>query len=262
MRGSMQLRITRIGAAVLAGAMAAAFPAFADDMGGQVTAVIGEVVTGNGRALENHTQVADDERIALGKDGAASILFDRDSLVELCRETEVVLAKDPRTGARRIRVDSGALRVVVEPRAVPEPIEIHTPTAIATIRDTIVHVAVDPASGDTTITGEENQVRVRSSDPAVPGSVTVSALEQIVVRSGGPLPARARRLESAEVERLAGCQVDFHAAASDLASQDRRLHAAERIATTDGDLDGWRMPPESPAAPSTPPRSPAAPDAF
>jgi len=137
---------------------------------------------------------------------------------------------------------------VVEPRAVPEHIEIHTPAAIATILGTIVHVSVDPTTGETTITGEENKVRVRSSDPAVPGAMTVSALEQIVMLPGGPLPSSPRRLDPVEIERLAGCQVDFHGTASNVASQGRKLQSAERIATNDGDLEIWRMPPKPPAS--------------
>lgn len=248
MRRSMRRRIVRVGLAGLAGTMLGTSPAGADDTSGEVTAVIGEVVTGSGRVLGNRSQVADDERIALGKDGAASILFDKDSLVELCEETKIAFDKDPQTGARRIRVDAGAIRIVVEPRDALERIEIHTPAAIATILGTIVHVSVDPATGETTITGEENQVRVKSSDPSVAGATTVSAMEQVVMRPGGTPPQSPRQLAPEEVEQLAGCQVDFHGTASNVASYERRLHSAERIATSEPSLEIWSAQRALPAA--------------
>ena len=235
MRIARSRRILRIGLAGSVGACLVASTSPADDMGGQVTAIVGEVVTGSGRPLEHRSVVADDERIALGKDGACSILLDEDALMELCEETAVSLEKDPQTGQRRIYVDAGAIRVIVEPRAVPERIEILTPAAIATILGTIVHVAVDPASGETTITSEENRVRVVSRDPNVPGATTVAALEQIVMRPGAPPPAEPRRLRPEDVAQLGGCVVDFHGAASDAASRGLARRAADRIATTEAE---------------------------
>jgi hypothetical protein len=235
------------GASLLLGAGVA----LADGSGAQVTAVVGDAVTGSGQQLENRSEIADDEKIALGKDGACSVLIDDDALVEMCEETAVVFETDPQSGRRRIRVNGGAIRIVVEPRVVEERIEIHTPAAIATILGTIVHVSVDPVTGETTITSEESRVRVESNDPTVKGSTTVSPLEQISMSPGEAPPDRPRALEPEEVAGLGGCLIDFHAVARNLASDDLQLDAADRIATIEDPDAPWApSPPPGPAAPA------------
>ena len=63
MRRSMRQRIAGFGMAGLVGAMLLPAAAPADDLGGQVTSVIGEVVTGSGRVLENRSQqIESDQR--------------------------------------------------------------------------------------------------------------------------------------------------------------------------------------------------------
>jgi hypothetical protein len=82
----------------------------------------------------------------------------------------------------------------------------------------------------------------------VPGTTVVSASEQIVLRPGGPLPPHPRRLGREEIAKLAGCQVDFHGTASNVASHERKLQSAERIATSEPDLEIWTVPGRSPAS--------------
>ena len=223
--------------------------ALADEPSAQVTVVVGDAVAGSGRPLASHSGVADDEEIRMGKDGGCSLLVDDDALIELCEETSVVLERDERTQRRRVRVDAGEIRIVVEPRLVEERLEIHTPAAIATILGTIVHVAVDPATGETTISSAQSKVRVESSDPSVKGSTTVAALEQITVKPGEAPPSRPRRLAREEIAALGGCLLDFHAAAQELARDDLQRHIVERIATVDGAETPWNDPP-GPAAPA------------
>jgi hypothetical protein len=241
----------------LAGSMAlglpGAGPARAEGGGAQVTAVVGDAVTGSGRALENHSAIADDEKITLGKDDACSILIDDDALLELCEETEVTLERDPLTKRRIVRVNAGEVRIVVEPRLVGERIEIHTPAAIATILGTIVHVGVDPQTRETTLTSKESKFRVVSSDPNVKGSTTVTDLEQLVMRPGDPPPKQPRRLEPEEVDELGGCLVDFHQVAGDLASHALQLRPTERIAA----IESAEVPWDSPGGPAAPAQDPA-----
>jgi hypothetical protein len=245
-------RLLACGVGFWAAALLGAGVALADGSGAQVTAVVGDAVTSGGRPLQNRSQIADDEKIALGKDGNCSILVDDDALIEMCEDTAVVFETDESTGRRRIRVDAGQIRIVVEPRVVDERLEVHTPAAIATILGTIVHVAVDPATGETTITSAESKVRVESSDPSVKGSTTVAALEQISLKPGEAPPAQPRRLDPQEVAELGGCLVDFHAAARNLDRDDLQLHAVERIAIRDGASTPWNPPPV-PAAPAVDP---------
>jgi hypothetical protein len=185
----------------------------------------------------------------MGKDAGCSLLVDEDALIELCEETSVVLERDERTQRRRVRVDAGEIRIVVEPRLRKERLEIHTPAAIATILGTIVHVAVDPATGETTISSAQSEVRVESSDPSVKGSTTVAALEQITVKPGEAPPVRPRRLAREEIAALGGCLVDFHAVAPELARDGVQLHTMERIVTRDAAETPWNDPP-GPAAPA------------
>jgi hypothetical protein len=223
--------------------------ALADEPGAQVTAVVGDAVVGSGRLLANHSGIGDDEEIRMGEDGGCSLLVGDDALIEMCENTSVVLERDDRTGRRRVRVAAGEIRIIVDPRVAEERIEIHTPAAIATILGTIVHVAVDPATGDTTISSAQSTVRVENSDPSVKGSTTVAALEQITVKRGEAPPSRPRRLAREEIAALGGCLVDFHAAARKLARDDAWLHAVERIAIIDGAETPWNPPP-GPAAPA------------
>ena len=234
-----------MGLSLLLGAVVA----LADDPSAQVTVVVGDAVAGSGRPLASHSGVADDEEIRMGKDGGCSLLVDDDALIELCEETSVVLERDERTQRRRVRVDAGEIRIVVEPRLVEERLEIHTPAAIATILGTIVHVAVDPATGETTISSAQSKVRVESSDPSVKGSTTVAALEQITVKPGQAPPSQPRRLAREEIAALGGCLLNFHAVAPELAREEIHLHAVERIATVDGAETPWNAPP-GPAAPA------------
>jgi ferric-dicitrate binding protein FerR (iron transport regulator) len=234
-----------IGLSVLLGAVAA----LADEPSAQVTVVVGDAVAGSGRPLANHSGIGDGEAIQMGKEGGCSLLVDDDALLELCEGTSVVLERDEQTNRRRVRVDAGEIRIVVEPRLLEERLEVHTPAAIATILGTIVHVAVDPATGETTISSAESKVRVESSDPSVKGSTTVSSLEQITVKSGEAPPSQPRRLAREEIAALGGCLLNFHAVAQELARDELHLHAVERIATVDGAETPWNAPP-GPAAPA------------
>jgi hypothetical protein len=227
----------------------AAGSASAEGPGAQVTAVVGEAVTGSGQPLENRSQIADDEKIAMGQDGACSILIDDDALIEMCEQTAVVLETDQLTGRRRVRLDAGSIRILVEPRVVDERIEVHTPAAIATILGTIVHFAVDPKTGETTITSTQSKVRVESSDPAVKGSTIVSAAEQVAMKPGEAPPAQPRRLEAEEIAELGGCLVDFHDVARNLATEELELNPAERIAAAEAANTPWSGTP-GPAAPA------------
>jgi hypothetical protein len=111
----------------------------------RVTTAVGAVSTDSGRALGVRSSLADEEKISLEKDEGCSVLIDDDALVEMCEETEMVLETDPESGRRLVRIGASEIRIIVEPRAVGQRIEVHTPAAIATILGTIVHFAVDLA---------------------------------------------------------------------------------------------------------------------
>jgi hypothetical protein len=218
----------------------------------RVTTAVGAVSTDSGRALGVRSSLADEEKISLEKDEGCSVLIDDDALVEMCEETEMVLETDPESGRRLVRIDAGEIRIIVEPRAVGQRIEVHTPAAIATILGTIVHFAVDPATGETIISSAENRVRVRSSDPSVAGSTVVSPLEQIRMKPGQAPPEEPKKLAPEEFAELGGCLVDFHSVAGKLASDGFQIRTADRIAIAEGAETPWN-PVQPPAAPTVDP---------
>jgi hypothetical protein len=212
-------------AGVLAVAIGAAFALVsigvaADEIAGEITASVGTVPSG---------ALAEGEHVKLGEDGACSILVDQDAVVELCGQTSLLLRRDERSNRRIVALDRGEIRIVVEPRAFEERIEIHTPAAIATLLGTIVHVSVDPTTGATTISSAESQVAVRSGDPQISGTTIVDASQQLTVMPGVAPPAEPQRLDREQLSELGGCLVDFHSAALGRDSHDHDLRVAERL---------------------------------
>ena len=206
---------------------------FADEVAGHVTASIEPGLDG---------PISDGEHVRLGEGDACSILLDDDAVVELCGETSVVFKRDRDSNRRIVSLDSGEIRIVVEPREFEERIEIHTPAAIATLLGTIVHVAVDPKTGETTITSAQSKVSVRSDESAVRGTTVLTAGEQVTVEPGDAPPADPKRLDPEEVSALGGCLVNFHTAAADRDSRDSGERVTGRLTAFDaanaGSLSG------------------------
>jgi hypothetical protein len=228
-------------AGLVALAWSAAPVVFADEVAGQVTASIDAELSG---------PIADGEHIRLGEDAACSILLDDDAVVELCGQTSVVFERDRDSNRRIVSLDSGEIRIVVDPRDFEERIEIHTPAAIATLLGTIVHVSVDPKTGATTISSAQSKVSVRSDEPSVRGTTVLTAGEQVTVEAGAAPPATPKRLDPQEVSELGGCLVNFHVAAVDRDSRESGERVTGRLTASDaanaGSLPG--------AAPSDRPR--------
>lgn len=228
-----------VGLAALLGSGAPA--AFADDVAGHVTASIESQFEG---------PIAEGEHVKLGEADACSILLDDDAVVELCGNTSVVFTRDRESNRRIVSLDGGEIRIVVEPRAFEERIEIHTPAAIATLLGTIAHVAVDPKTGKTTVTSTESRVSVRSDEPAVRGTTVLKAGEQVSVEPGGAPPAEPKRLDLAEISALGGCLVNFHTAAADRDGRVGGERAAGRLTAFDaanaGSLPDSAAPSERP----------------
>jgi hypothetical protein len=229
MRSEMRIRF-QVGCAAAALVLMMWVPtsALADEVAGQVTASTGEVegVNGAGALVEG-------EHVKLGEEGGCSILVDKDALVELCGQTQLQLRKDTDSNRRIVDLTSGEIKLVVQPRDFHERIEIHTPTAIATLLGTIVHVSIDPVTGATTISSAESKVAVRSKDPKLRGTTVVKALEQVTVEAGEAPPAAPKKLDKVQIAELGGCLVDFHRAALGRDSGDHQQRVAERLTALD-----------------------------
>jgi hypothetical protein len=248
------MKWTGVWVASLAALLWSGAPAvFADEVAGQVTASIDPELGG---------PIADGEHLRLGEGAACSILLDDDAVVELCGQTSVVFERDRDSNRRIVSLDSGEIRIVVDPRGFEERIEIHTPAAIATLLGTIVHVSVDPKTGATTISSAQSKVSVRSDEPAVRGTTVLTAGEQVTVEAGAAPPAEPRRLDPQEISELGGCLVDFHVAAADRDSRESGERLTGRLTASDaanaGSLPGAApsdrpggSPPDDPGDPLT-----------
>ena len=177
--------------------------ASAAETAARVTAVTGDA------NVDRSGAVGDDTAVETGADGNAAMLVDDNSLVELCASTQMTLTRSSDTGSRVINVGAGTTRIMVEPRADGEQIQVHTPAAIATILGTVVYVTVDPVTGETTIASEDNEVRVESSDPNVQGSTTITGSEQVTIRPG-EAPSPPTKLARRTLSNMGDCLADSH----------------------------------------------------
>ena len=192
-------------------ALAAAGPAGAATQGATVTAVTGETGAG-GVPIERQAKLTDGDPLQTGEDGACSLLVDEDAVLELCQATSLRLGhRDGRSdGPRVLELRRGEIRVLAEPRAADQRIEIHTPAAIATIMGSVVYVSVD-ANGVTTIASGESDVRIESARQ-LGSSITLAAGQQVTVRPGMPVPRKAQVWDP-DSSPADGCLVDFRALA-------------------------------------------------
>jgi hypothetical protein len=211
-----------------------------------LTAVKGDASVQD-RALTEHDEVGDDQKLQTGDDAGCSVLVDRNAVVELCGQTRISFAKHPKRGNRIVNVESGNLRLIVEPREANERIEIHTPAAIATILGTVVYVSVDPLTGATTISSSDSTVNIRGQDeeectprglPAEPGlpecaeGTTIGSLEQLTIVPGERRQS-AKKLSRRQIDALGGCLLDFHDLALDVDRLPQETKAAERAVAVD-----------------------------
>jgi hypothetical protein len=211
-----------------------------------LTSVKGEASSSTG-ALDSHAELAEGEKLETGDESGCSVLLDQNAVVELCGQTRISFATDVKRGNRIVNVESGTLRMVVEPREPGERIEIHTPAAIATILGTILYVTVDPATGEATFTSTDSQVNIRDrieSDcvpaglPAEAGipqcneGTTIDGLEQLTV-----VPGEKRREKKQISERdlalLGGCLLDFHDLAAELDRMTQASKTTQRVVAVD-----------------------------
>ena len=183
-------------ALVAAGAIAASGPAGAEPMG-TVTAVKGDTSIGEAPA-ELSDRVSEDQSIVTGPEASCSVLVEKRALIQFCGQAAVRLRHDQERNATIVDVSEGSTRTLAGPRQADEPLEIHTPVAIAAILGTILSVTVEPATGDATFALEEGKARIETRDPAGGRVVMLNAGEQVRVSADGRasevMPLRLRDL--------------------------------------------------------------------
>jgi len=211
-----------------------------------LTSVKGQASSSAG-ALDSHAAIDDGDELKTGEESGCSVLLDENAVLELCGQTRISFATDARRGNRIVNVESGTLRMVVEPREPGERIEIHTPAAIATILGTIIYVTVDPATGEATFTSSDSRVNIRARDeldctpaglPAEAGiprcaeGTTIGALEQLTVAPSGA-PREKRQVSEQELTQLGGCLLDFHEIAVQVDRMAQANRATQRVVAID-----------------------------
>jgi hypothetical protein len=230
-------------ALIATGALAFGQPAGAE-LSGTVTSVKGDATVG-AKSAEIASPVSEGDAIVTGPEAACSVLLDKRALMQLCGRSDVRLRYDEERNATIVDVTEGSARALVGPRRADEPLEIHTPTAIAAILGTILSVTVDPVTGDSTFALEEGEVRIqtRPSD-STPGQViALNAGEQVTVHADGTA-GEVQALKRRDFARRKDCMHDryFHATSIELARLDRE-NALTRV-ITDADIpDGGDLPP-------------------
>jgi hypothetical protein len=217
---------------IAACALAVSAPAGAS-ITGTVTSVEGDASVGESPA-EMSSLVSKGESIVTGPDASCSVLVDRRSLLQFCGEAAVRLDHDAQRNATILEVMEGSTRTLVGPRPADEPLEIHTPVAIAVILGTVLSVTVDPATGDSTFALEEGKARIETRDPTLGRSFTLNAGEQVTVYADGRA-SKAQPFDLRDVFGRKDCMDDsfFHAASLEIARKERYQELTDEITRMD-----------------------------
>ncbi len=156
------------------------------------TAVVTRYGTGEAGPLTVGAELFEGDRIRTDA-GARLRLMLRDGSVLTCGEaTGLTLSRalyEPEQGSRNflVRASFGIVRAVVGLLASPSAFEMHTNTAVISVRGTEWIAEAKPDA--TAVVSLEGQVGVRNVDPAVSGAVALGPGEGVTVTTGTPPPA-------------------------------------------------------------------------
>ena len=256
-RSKMGRRISlAVTALIAAGALLASGPAGAA-ITGTVTSVAGDASVGE-RPAEISDVVSEGENIVTGPEAACSVLVDKRALIQFCGKAAVRLRRDEDRNATVVDVLEGSTRTLAGPRSADEPLEIHTPVAIAAILGTILSVTVDPATNDATFALEEGSAKIDTRGPGPGRTIMLQAGQQITIHGDGRVsevePIRAR-----DIAKEGDCLEDryFHGVSLEIARDERLQWLTDAITAADIPYAG--LPPV--AAPPGPAFEPPGPDA-
>lgn len=156
------------------------------------TAVVTRQATGEALPLTVGAELFERDRVRTDV-GARLRLRLLDGSVLTCGEaTGLILDETLYAPARAsqsflLRVPFGIVRSVVDLLAPQSSYEMHTNTAVISVRGTEWIAEAQRAA--TSVVALQGQVAVRNIDPAVPGAVTLGPGEGVTVEDGAPPPA-------------------------------------------------------------------------
>jgi hypothetical protein len=252
-RLKMGRRISLAATALIAAGALGTSGAASAGLAGTVTSVKGDASVGE-QPAEISNPVSEGESIVTGPDAACSVLVDERALIQFCGQTAVRLRHDEQRNATVVDVTEGSTRTLAGPRLADEPLEIHTPVAIAAILGTILSVEVDPVTRDATFALEEGRARIQTVGPAAGRSITLDAGEQITVHADGKAdPVEPLRLRDAEGQLDCFDDHFFHGASVEVARAERAQAVTDAV--TRADIPYAGLPPVA-APPESPPELP------
>jgi hypothetical protein len=141
-------------------------------------------VSADGKHLEQDHVLGATDRVDLEGNATASLMLGDSAIVQLCHGASLGFASNHGDGQNALNLSTGQLKASTGPRPADDPLEIHTPAAIATLLGTQVHVEVDAVTGDTVITSLDHEIRVRGVDDAADQSVVIAAGLKVTVKAG------------------------------------------------------------------------------
>ena len=156
------------------------------------TAVVTRHETGEAGPLTVGAELFEGDRIRT-ETGARLRLTLRDGSVLTCGEAtgltldRALYAPEQASRSYLVRVSFGIVRAVVELLASPSTFEMHTNTAVISVRGTEWIAEAQRAA--TAVMALEGEIDVRNVDPAVPGAVALGPGEGVTVEAGLPPPA-------------------------------------------------------------------------
>ena len=154
-------------------------------------------VSVNGANAAQNASIDIGDTVEVEGSGVAAILVGNNAVVRMCHGAALGFGNDSGDGPSTLSLRGGQLKVSAGKRPSDRPLEIHTPAAIATLMGTQVHVSVDEATGATTVTSLEHQIKIAGSGAGDP--TVISPGEQVTISSDGVVG----QVESAPLSILA-----------------------------------------------------------
>ncbi|MDP6979366.1 MAG: FecR family protein [Myxococcota bacterium] len=202
-----------------------------------LTATHGNVSV-NGETATQSDAVGTGDTVEVEGGAIASVLVGDTALVRMCHGAALGFGNDSGDGPSALNLRGGQVKVSAGKRPAGDPLEIHTPAAIATLMGTEVHLSVDRDSGATTITSLEHQIRIAGSSKQPQAPIVISPGEKITVSKDGVVG----EVETASAPDLAfssDCLDDarFRIAAVKAAVRQYADKSVEQIAKMDTEVD-------------------------
>ena len=198
-----------------------------------LTATDGNVSTA-GKQLEQLDEISSVDTVQVEDKGIASLVVANSAIVKMCHGATLGFDDDQGDGPSTLTLRNGQLKVSSEKRPTDNPLEIHTPAAIATLLGTELHVDVDPETGNSTFTSIDHQIRINSVDTPDGDGTVISAGERVVVRKGEQ-PGAVKTADIAALRTTSDCLDKnlFRVAAVSVARQDYGKQSLPQIAAMD-----------------------------